>query len=148
MITNAESRQISPTEEKANKELVLKFYAEARGGSQEDLLAPDFVGSSSGVPQFNREGFLRALSQLYAAFPDGYYVNDDVIVEGDKVVTLGRFLGTHKGEFHGIPATGKRVTITSVHIDRVSKGKIVEHLRITDSAELMRQVKPESLPGS
>ena len=99
------------------------------------------------MPHFDRDGFLKGLSDLYAAFPDGHYVNDDVVVEGDKVVTFGRFLGTHKGEFRGIPPTGKQITLTAVHIDRVVGGKIVEHVRMSDSGELLRQINPPSTSG-
>ncbi|MFI5420700.1 MAG: ester cyclase [Nitrososphaerales archaeon] len=144
MITEAELKKISTIEENANKELVLQFYASAQSGDSKQILSPQFVGNAPGMPHFDRDGFLKGLSDLYAAFPDGHYVNDDVVVEGDKVVTSERFLGTHKGEFRGIPPTGKQITLTAVHIDRVVGGKIVERVRMSDSAELARQIKPDS----
>jgi hypothetical protein len=61
MITNTMSREIRPTEEDVNRVLVLKFYQGAREGDPENLVSPDFVGRASGVPQFDRAGFLRAL---------------------------------------------------------------------------------------
>jgi predicted ester cyclase len=135
--------ELSSQEEK-NKEMVVRFYTEAHLGINEDVLSDDFVGNAPGVPPFNREGFVRALNEITAAFPDGRYVNDDVVVEGDKVVTFGRFQGTYTGNFHWIPPTGRRITLTAVHIDRIADGKIVQHLRMSDSAELGRQLSPSS----
>jgi len=99
------------------------------------------VGRAPGVPRFDRAGFLRGLGELYAAFPDGRYVNDNTVAEGDQVVTVGRFQGTHTGAFHGMPATGKRVTLSAVHVDRIAGGKIVEHLRMSDPTELLEQIQ-------
>lgn len=118
-----------------NKELVLAFYESANDGLRRDLLASDLVGRAPGVPPFGREGFLRGIAELTEAFPDGTYTNDDIIAEGDKVVTVGRFRGTHLKPFHGMPPTGKPVTFVAVHVDRVADGKIVEHLRVSTPDE-------------
>ena len=96
------------------------------------------------MPRFDRAGFLVGLAELYAAFPDGRYVNDNIVAEGDQVVTVGRFQGTHTGAFHGMPPTGKRITLTAVHVDRIASGKIVEHLRMSDPNELLEQIQPKA----
>lgn len=114
-----------------NKELVLRFYGTSEEGVRRDLLAPDMVGRAPGIPPFGRDGFLQGIAELTEAFPDGTYTNDDIIAEGDKVVTVGRFRGTHLKPFHGAPPTGKPVTFAAVHVDRLSNGRIVEHLRIS-----------------
>src|SRR5258707_8956402 len=105
------------------------------------LRDPGLVGRAPGVPRFDRAGFLGGLAELYDAFPDGRYVNDNIVAEGDQVVTVGRFQGTHTGAFHGMPPTGKRVTLTAVHVDRIAGGKIVEHLRMSDPTELLEQIQ-------
>ncbi|MEO0836111.1 MAG: ester cyclase [Cyanobacteria bacterium J06642_3] len=56
------------------------------------------------------------------------------------LVTRGIFTGTHQGALMGIPATGKQVTFSVIHIDRVENGKIVEHWGQGDVQELMRQL--------
>src|SRR2546428_11995372 len=121
MQTDIEVRQ--PAAIERNKAIVLKFYGERDLKVQGDLLAPEFVGRAPGVPRFDRAGFLRGLAELYDAFPDGRYVNDNIVAEGDQVVTVGRFQGTHTGAFHGMPPTGKRVTLTAVHVGRIPDGK-------------------------
>ena len=121
----------SKDETERNKELVLKFYESANDALRGDLLAADMVGRSPGVPPFGRDGFLQGIAELTEAFPDGTYTNDEIIAEGDRVVTVGRFRGTHLKPFHGAPPTGKPVTFVAVHVDRVTHGQIVEHLRIS-----------------
>jgi predicted ester cyclase len=38
---------------------------------------------------------------------------------------------THRGEFFGIPPTGKQVTVTGIHVLRIADGKIAEHCGAT-----------------
>lgn len=61
-----------------------------------------------------------------AAFPDVHFVVEDMIAEGDKVVSRYTIMGTHKGEFRGIPATGKPLKLTCIWIHRLAEGRIVE----------------------
>ena len=35
-------------------------------------------------------------------------------------------VGTHQGEFFGVPGSGKRVEISGINIDRFEGGKLVE----------------------
>jgi predicted ester cyclase len=138
MQTNAELRSADVL--KANKELVERFYEEATDKIREELVSPNFSGKAPGVT-FDKVNFIRSLSQFTEAFSDGKYVNDYSVAEGDRVVTVGTFTGTHSREFQGIPPTGKKVSVMVVHVDRVSDGKIVEHLRISDQAGLMKQLQ-------
>jgi predicted ester cyclase len=50
------------------------------------------------------------------------------------------FTGTHKGEWMGIPATGRSVSVTIFDMFRVSGGKIVEHWGLLDSGAMMEQL--------
>ncbi len=86
-------------------------------------------------------------AMMFAAFPDGRHILSEVIAEGDRVVTRGIFKGIHQGILMGIPATGKQVTFSVIHIDRVEKGKIVEHWGQGDVQELMRQLGIMSFPS-
>lgn len=139
----------SPTPEdrtERNKALVVAFYESANHELREDLIAAELVGRAPGVPPFGRDGFLRGIEELTEAFPDGSYTNDEVIAEGDRVVTVGRFRGTHTKPFHGMPPTGRPVTFVAVHVDRVVNGKITEHLRISTPDD--PQPAPHSSPAA
>ena len=86
------------------------------------------------------EGFKQNFSALFAAFPDGHWTIDDHIAEGDKVVARMIFQGTHKGEWMGIPSTGKRVTWATIVIFRLTDGKIVELWGIWDAFGFFQQL--------
>jgi len=78
-------------------------------------------------------------------------VIEDVIAEGDKVMMRYRIEGTHEGELFGVPPTGRRVSIESITVERVSGGKIREHWRVTDTLDMMQQLgaipAPEIVAG-
>lgn len=77
-------------------------------------------------------GMKRTIELNRAAFPDMQLVVDDQIAEGDKVVTRWRGEMTHLGTLGSVPATGRRVTITGITIDRFEGGKIFEAWRSVD----------------
>ena len=47
---------------------------------------------------------------------------------------------THKGEFEGIPPTGKRAVVQGVYIHRLAGGKIVEDWTVRDTLGLLQQL--------
>jgi len=81
-----------------------------------------------------------------SGMPDLRVTIDDMGAEGDKVATRYTIEGTHEGELFGVPPTGRRLSIESMAVERVSDGKIEEHRRITDTLDMMQQlgVLPES----
>jgi predicted ester cyclase len=80
------------------------------------------------------------LGAFMGAFPDCQFTIEDMIAEGDRVATKKTFTGTHKGEFNGIPPTGRRVTLTFVDILRLRDGKIVEHWLSMDQLSFLQQL--------
>jgi predicted ester cyclase len=76
----------------------------------------------------------------HAAFPDWHRTIEDIIAEGDKVVIRFTFRATHKGEYQGVPATGKQVKETGILIFRIASGKIVEVWEEADELGFMRQL--------
>lgn len=104
-----------------------------------DTVAPDCVFDMPGMPA-TVEGMLHMLPAFHTAFPDMQVTVGEMIAEGDKVAYRLTVTGTHTGEFMGIPATGKRVTITETHIDQIANGKLVRHEGDTDQLGLLQQV--------
>jgi predicted ester cyclase len=134
-----------------NKALVLQFYKafDARKIEQAfELLAPNFVAHLAGVPEpLDEDGFRQFGMSFYSAFSQGQHIFDEVVVSGDRVVTCGTFTATHLGEFQGLPPTGKQISLSIMHIDRVENGKIVEHWGQGDALGLMQQLGIIFLPG-
>ena len=77
------------------------------------------------------------------AFPDWTEVVDDIIADGDRVVTRFTSRGTNLGEFLGNAATGNRVEISEVCVHRLADGKIVELWVYPDFRSLQRQLGSE-----
>jgi predicted ester cyclase len=73
-------------------------------------------------------------------FPQYRLKAEDMVEEGDKVVVRARFLGTHTGEFNGIPATGKEVDLPFMIMYRIEGGKIAEHWLEANHLALLTQL--------
>lgn len=134
-----------------NKTIVLQFYKAFDNRNLDEavaLLAPNFAAYMGGIPEtVNSERFKQFGQMFHIAFPDGQHTFEQVITEGDKVVTYGIFRGTHQGELQGIPPTGKQVKFSVMHIDRLENGKIVEHWGQGDTLSLMQQLGIVPLPS-
>jgi steroid delta-isomerase-like uncharacterized protein len=127
-----------------NKALVRRWYEKfnehSLAGIMEDY-APDLVAHGTGsVPDMDLAGVKRFYVATFAAFPDAQLVIEDLIAEGDKVVQRWTMHGTHRGEFMGIPPTGKRVSLTGINIARIKDGKFVEGWNNEDDLGLMQQL--------
>jgi steroid delta-isomerase-like uncharacterized protein len=104
------------------------------------LFASDFVGHDTSGGTFGREEFREGVLAMLSAFSDRQVKIADQVVAGDKVATRWQATGVHAGEFNGIPATGRRVSLTGISIDRITGGRIVESWEVTDDAGLLRQL--------
>ena len=137
-----------------NKNLVRRLYQEFWNEKDEsivdELYAADFVDHIPGLPPellTGPVGLKRNAATMHTAFPDAHYTIDDILADGDKVVTRWTVQATHQGEMNGIPATGKRVTVTAMTIDRITDGKVVESWTIFDALGLMQQLGVVPSPG-
>lgn len=124
----------------ANK-TVVRGFIEAYNKRNLDLIdtfvAPDYVDHTNSV---NREGLKRLIAMGLNAFPDWFESVEDIIAEGDKVWVRLAYTGTHKGEFMGLPPTGKKITSKAVDIYRVVNGKLAEYWNVTDNVNVFKQV--------
>jgi steroid delta-isomerase-like uncharacterized protein len=112
------------------------------------VFAANAVIHNSGAPDpLNVEGFKQFGGVFRTAFPDGKLTIDDLIVEGDKVVSRVIYRGTHTGDMMGIPPTGKPVTVSAILIDQFADGKIVESWRLFDQMAMMQQLGLVPTPG-
>ena len=96
------------------------------------------------------EAFKQFCEMIFSAFPDYHADNNHVIAEGDKVVVVGTGTGTHKGEFRGIPATGKQIQYKYTNVHRIADGKIVEEWDVMDVMSLYQElgvIEYKGFPG-
>jgi predicted ester cyclase len=75
------------------------------------------------------------------AFPDFEMEIIELISEGGKVVAHFRCSGTHRGEWLGVPPTGRRFEqVDEVYIFEVRDGRLVSALGVEDNLSRMRQL--------
>jgi steroid delta-isomerase-like uncharacterized protein len=107
----------------------------------DELYAPNFVCHLVVGPEWRGpEGVKQGVARHRRSFPDWNEHVEDIIAEGDKVVTRFTSSGTHKGELAGIAPTGKQVKISEIAIYRIADGKIVEQWGIPDLQGMQRQL--------
>lgn len=115
----------------------------------DDLVAEDFVEHEDlppDVPQ-GRAAPRAMITMMRAAFPDLKVTVEDMLQDGNKVVTRSRFAGTHKGEFMGIAPTGNKFDVPVIDIVEFRDDKAVAHWGVMDNAAMMEQLGVTGAPA-
>jgi steroid delta-isomerase-like uncharacterized protein len=140
-----------PDLQEEKKKIVYRFNEAFNAGDLDkavEVFAPNAVIHNSGAPDpLNVEGFKQFGGVFRAAFPDGRLSIEDLIAEGDKVVSRISYQGNHTGDMLGIPPTGKPVMVSAMIIDQFADGKIVESWRLFDQMGMMQQLGLVPAPG-
>ena len=127
-----------------NKAVIRRFVEEVQNQKNwdvyDELNDPEFFNHSAPPGMTDREGSKEYLGGFLNGFPDCRFTIDDMIAEGDQVVTKKTFQGTHTAEFAGIPPTGQKVTLQFVDIMRIRDGRITEHWLCMDQLSFMQQL--------
>lgn len=126
-------------------ELVLDALAALNAGDEDRMLAvvsPDLVMHLAEAPEplRGRETWRQGFESMRRAFPDLEAQVEDVVAAGDRVAVRLILRGTHRGDFHSLPATGRRVEYVSHEFYRVEDGLVVEEWICSDTASLFRQL--------
>ena len=126
-----------------NKELARQFFEQIWNQGDESaidrFIAEDAAGND---PKFGvgRESFRLQWRKWRAAFPDINFAVEEIVAEGDTVVTRWRLTGTHLGEYLGKEATGNKVDVDGVSIDRIKGGMVVSGFDAWDSLGFREQI--------
>lgn len=135
-----------------NKALIRRFYEEVfnqkKRAAIDEFSDPNYVDHTAppGLPA-GIEGQKQLIGMYLTAFPDLHLTVEDMIAEGDKVVSRWSGSGTHQGKFMGIPPTGKQGTVTGIEIIRIAGSKFVEHWMELDALGLLQQLGVVPAPG-
>ena len=131
-----------------NKAVALRLI-EVFNGRQldqlEDVLHPEFRGRGISAvapdePEVGPGARRKLYEMFYEAIPDARGEVLDVVAEGDKVVLVDRFGGTHRGEFLGRAGTGDHIEWLAMHIYTIRDGKVLEDATMTDALAIMQQL--------
>jgi predicted ester cyclase len=124
---------------------LVELFNDRRLDLLESLLHPEFRGRGISAfapdkPEVGPSARRKLYEMFLQAIPDARGEVLDVVAEGDKVVLVDRFGGTHRGEFLGRPGTGDHIEWTAIHIYTIRDGKILEDATMTDSLVMMQQL--------
>ncbi len=132
-----------PAEE--NKAIVHRIWEEVinKGNLNiaDELFATSYVHHGPGGREIKGpEGFKQFIAMRRTAFPDFHVAVEDLLTEGDRVVSRWTASGTHKGNLMGIDPTDQRGTLTGITITRIVGGKVMEDWENLDQLGLLRQL--------
>jgi steroid delta-isomerase-like uncharacterized protein len=106
----------------------------------DEFLAENYVDHSLPPESSGRAGVKAWVKAVSAVF-DEQTIIEDQVTEGDRSIVRLTMRLTHRGEWHGIPATGKQVQINGYRTYRLEGGKIVEHWALIDGDSLERELR-------
>lgn len=125
------------------KQLARDFFREVWNEGNEAAIDRYIAENARGNdPDFGagREAFRAQWRKWQAAFPDLHFEVEDVIAEGNKVLTRWTLTGTHEGEFMDIPATGRAIRVSGMSFDIIEDGMIAEGFDGWDALGLRQQL--------
>jgi steroid delta-isomerase-like uncharacterized protein len=106
------------------------------------LLADDVVAHVAGMPEpfRGRAAWQQMASMFFSAFPDLHVTVEDVVAAGDRVAVRWTWVGTQRGAFMGIPATGRTVSASGTGFYHVAGGRIAEEWLHEDMLTVLQQL--------
>jgi predicted ester cyclase len=130
------------------RRMATEVLSEGRIDVIDEVIAEDMNDHSMppGSPP-GREGLKGFVTAFRQAFPDLHYEMEHEVSQGDIVVQHGYGTGTMKGDFMGMPATGKKACWSEMHILRMRDGKAVEHWSVVDMMSMLQQLGLAPTPG-
>lgn len=104
--------------------------------------APEYEGVDVGQakPQRGPQDVSRMVKRYLQAFPDLRFVDEDVVVQGNRAVLVWTAHGTHGGELMHIPPTGRNISVRGTSVLSIENGKVTRGLYVWDVAGLLRSI--------
>jgi steroid delta-isomerase-like uncharacterized protein len=125
----------------------IKFYSkvwdevinEGKIAVLDTAYAPDVVLHT--VPETKGADNAKAYYANYVTgFSDREFTVKETFAQGNKLTKYWVFKGKHTGDFFGIPATGKTISVEGCTIATIINGKITEERDFFDNLEFLRQL--------
>ena len=135
-----------------NKAIARRFIEEVWNKQNlaaiDQLYAPNAIEHRD-VPPFDldRESAKQYTAPLFSAFPDVHITIEDMVADGDRVVTRWTARGTHQGELMGIAPTGKTIAVMGISIGRHdANGQLLESWTSWDRLTMLQQLEINLVP--
>jgi predicted ester cyclase len=115
--------------------------AEVVARAIDEVFAPDAViRTPLRLDATGAQAMKEVFGRLLRAFPDLHVAVEDVIEEGDRLVSRNVVTGTHLGDHMGIAPTGRPVAYDEIFILRFADGRVVETWGVVDVLAQLRQL--------
>ncbi|OLT38253.1 ester cyclase [Actinomadura sp. CNU-125] len=139
---------MSTTETTHNKEMLRRFHEalnsqdmEVISKTMDEVVQPDvLIRTPLPLESTGVQAVKEVFEVLLRAFPDLHVSIEDLIAEGDKVVSRNVVTGTNLGEYMGRPPTGKPVTYNEMFVVRFRDGRVAETWAVVDVLAQLRQL--------
>ena len=139
---------MSTAQETSNKATVSRFDdvvstgdAEVISKTIDELIEPDvLIHMPLPIQATGAQALKHVWAMLLRGLPDIHLTVEDLIAEGDKVVSRNTVTGTHQGQYRGFPPTGKSITYNEIFIFRFANGRIAEIWGVVDVFSQMKQL--------
>ena len=126
-----------------NKEFVRKFLSTMDAQEWDafrEMMTPEHKFNSPLGPPMGRDEHVGVDRDFFKSFDAKHHILD-IVAEGDKVAIRGKTTMVHRGEFQGIPPTGKQIELHWLDIMRIEGGKNAEEWLSMDLMGLMQQLE-------
>lgn len=127
----------------SNIALIRRFIEEAWNRKNpdiaEEVFAPDYIYHGAEGPR-GPAGARLLIGLFVTAFPDAQATIDNIVADDTQVAIRWTTVGTHAGDFGGLPPTGKRVVMTGMEFFRIENGQVVERWTNSDTLGLLQQL--------
>ena len=117
------------------------FFEESdRVGTPVDMCAAGFTAHFPGSPPMDLSGDQQFVAMFHAPFSKLRHPIDEVVGEGGAVAIRLRFEGVHTGDFMGVPASGRHISVAAAAFLHITGGKVAEFWAFLDQMHLMQQI--------
>lgn len=127
-----------------NKASLQKAYDAINGRDWDtfkSLLADNFTEYAAPQPTTGKDAAVGGLMDMVKAFPDLKITVDKIVADEHSAMAYITMSGTMKGDFMGMPASGKSFSFKDVDIlDLDARGKATAHWSVQDPMVMMSQI--------
>ena len=128
-----------------NKQLVIDHIALSWNAGQyeecKQLISPSFYYQTTFTNDIlNRDEYIKFIISLREAIPDLMVEVEDIMSEGDRVITHTSFIGTVNTPVFGLPASDRIIAFPAASFWGVSGGKIKSLNTMINISDVERQV--------
>lgn len=129
-----------------NKSIARRLYQEVWNERKldvvDELISPSHAlyDPNASDSQVGPQAYKRTLTTFLTGIPDLRFKVQDMISENSKLAVSWVVSGTHQGDFYGIPATNKKISVEGVTIHQIDSGKILDSYVTWDMLGVMRRL--------